>query len=251
MKLNSAQIKKMARTALSGKWKTAVLLTLLYTVISTALSLCSLPFDSSTSTINVLIGWVISLIVSLLTGLLSAGSSYFFLNICRSNDFSCKDLFYAFKADPDRFLIVTLITSLPTIVASLISQFLPTPAANASEMAWMVYLLITMVILYAGIIISWIMSLFFALSHYLLLDYPEMGAMDSLRMSAHLMKGNKWRYFCLLCSFLGWILVSAFTMGIGFLWISPYMEMSMVYFYANILQQLSNQQSEEEQNYEV
>lgn len=239
MKHSSAQLKKMARTALSGKWKTAALFTLLNTILTMLLSLCSLPFENSTTALSIAISWVISVIVSLISGLFSAGAAYFYLNISRGYEYKYTDLFYAFKADPDRFLIITMISSLPTMLCSLLSQLLPVPGVNASYEASAAYFAVSMILLYIGIIISWILSLFFALSHYLLLDYPEMGAIDSLRLSANLMKGNKGRYVYISLSFIGWILLSLFTLGIALFWIEPYMNMTITYFYADILNQLS------------
>ena len=48
------------------------------------------------------------------------------------------------------------------------------------------------------------------------------------------MKGNKWRYFLLALSFLGWILLGILTLGIGFFWITPYIETTIAAFYNDI-----------------
>lgn len=244
MKHSSAQLKKMARTALSGKWKTAAMFTLLNTLLNMGLSLCSTPFENSTSTMGIAIGWIISVIVSLITGLFSAGSVFFYLNICRGCEYSYKNLFYAFKADPDRFLIVTLVTSAPTLLFTLPSLLVPVPSETASLSLWFTYMITVMGSLYAGIIVSWILSLFFALSYYLLLDYPEMGAMDALKLSANLMKGNKGRYIYISLSFIGWIILSVFTLGIALFWIEPYINATRACFYGDILNQFSVEQEE-------
>lgn len=48
---------------------------------------------------------------------------------------------------------------------------------------------------------------------YILLDHPEMGIMDCIRASKHMMNGNKWDYFVLELSFLGWsLLLTALSM---------------------------------------
>ena len=49
-----------------------------------------------------------------------------------------------------------------------------------------------------------------------------------------LMKGNKWRYFCLQFSFTGWLLLSCCTCGIGFLFVSPYMYAASTAFYNEV-----------------
>lgn len=237
MKHSSAELKQMARTALAGKWKTAALFTLMSTFLTTLLSFCTTPFENSTSVLGMSIYWIITIIVSLLSGLFTAGTAYFFLNICRGNEYRYGDLFYAFKTNPDRFLIVALITGLPTFLSTLPTYFW-TPT---TEDELITYSLISLGFIYIGTIISLIIALFFALSNYLLLDFPEMGAIDSLRMSAQLMKGNKGRYFYISISFIGWIFLSMFTLGIALLWVEPYINMTMTYFYADILNQLDNE----------
>lgn len=246
MKHSSAQLKKMARTALSGKWKTAAMFTLLNTLLTMGLSLCSMPFENNTTPIGIGIGWLISVIVSLITGLFSAGSAYFYLNICRGCEYSYKDLFYAFKADPDRFLIVTLVTSAPTLLFTLPSLLVPVPSETASLSIWFAYIIAVMGSLYAGIIVSWILSLFFTLSHYLLLDYPEMGAMDALKLSVNMMKGNKGRYIYISLSFFGWLILSVLSMGIALFWIEPYMSATTACFYGDVLNQFNTDPEEAE-----
>jgi uncharacterized membrane protein len=48
------------------------------------------------------------------------------------------------------------------------------------------------------------------------------------------MFGNKWKYFCLICRFIGWFLLGVVTLGVGFLWIMPYMMASLSRFYLDI-----------------
>lgn len=59
----------------------------------------------------------------------------------------------------------------------------------------------------------------YSMVFFLLAEYPEMGAVDAMRNSADLMRGNKWRLFCLQFSFIGWflllMLVSFVSCGIG------------------------------------
>ncbi|MBQ1230556.1 MAG: DUF975 family protein [Clostridia bacterium] len=65
-------------------------------------------------------------------------------------------------------------------------------------------------------------------------EYPEIGVIDALRNSAQLMKGNKWKLFCLDFSFLGWILLSILTCGIGVVFLTPYTEIATTAFYDGI-----------------
>jgi uncharacterized membrane protein len=45
------------------------------------------------------------------------------------------------------------------------------------------------------------------------------------------MKGYKWKFFLLNLSFIGWAFIAIFTLGIGFLWLSPYVATAQATFY--------------------
>ena len=58
--------------------------------------------------------------------------------------------------------------------------------------------------------------------------------MDAIRESKRLMRGNKWRLFCLQFSFIGWDLLGAMTMGIAYLWVNPYRAAAEMAFYMDV-----------------
>lgn len=74
----------------------------------------------------------------------------------------------------------------------------------------------------------------YAMVPYLMAEFPELRVMDAIRESKRLMKGNKWRLFCLHMSFFGWMFLSAFTLGIGYLWLTPYMQTAEAVFYMEV-----------------
>lgn len=49
-----------------------------------------------------------------------------------------------------------------------------------------------------------------------------------------MMAGNKWRLFCLQFSFIGWQILCILSLGIGFLWLTPYMNAATAAFYDEI-----------------
>jgi len=137
----------------------------------------------------------------ILAGPLYLGFSYYFLNFKRGNNPKLEDLFSGFK---------NLGGSVSLYFIMLIFILL-----------WSLLLLIPGII--AGIRYS--------MSFYALCDNPDSGAMNALNKSKELMKGNKMQLFLLWLSFLGWAVCCIFTFGIGFLWLIPYMTVSMVNFY--------------------
>lgn len=48
------------------------------------------------------------------------------------------------------------------------------------------------------------------------------------------MDGNKMRLFLLDLSFIGWIILCLFTLGIGFFWLQPYMVATHAAFYEDL-----------------
>jgi uncharacterized membrane protein len=78
--------------------------------------------------------------------------------------------------------------------------------------------------------------------YFVLKDNPEIGINAAITKSRKLMHGYKWKYFVLQLSFIGWIILCLLSLGIGFLWLSPYLSASNAAFYNELV---SKQKSEE------
>jgi len=75
----------------------------------------------------------------------------------------------------------------------------------------------------------------YAMTPYLMAEFPELRVMDAIRESKRLMRGNKWRLFCLQFSFIGWELLAVFTpLTIGYFWVNPYRQAADVAFYMDV-----------------
>ena len=74
----------------------------------------------------------------------------------------------------------------------------------------------------------------YSMTTYILAEYPELSASEVLRKSKEMMKGNRWRLFCLEISFIGWEILCAFSLGIGQLFLVPYKETAKAAFYREI-----------------
>ncbi len=81
----------------------------------------------------------------------------------------------------------------------------------------------------------------YAMVPYILAENPTLPANKAIKRSKELMKGNRWRLFCLLLSFIGWRIVSGLTLGIGFFWEIPYEQASVAAFYRNLTTQQPQQ----------
>ncbi len=71
----------------------------------------------------------------------------------------------------------------------------------------------------------------YSMAYYVKLDHPDYGWKACIDESRRLMDGHKWEKFVLDLSFLGWILVGAFCLGVGTLWVTPYMAATEAQFY--------------------
>ena len=69
------------------------------------------------------------------------------------------------------------------------------------------------------------------MTFYIMSDDHTLSAQDAIKKSKEMMKGNKLRYFLLILSFIGWYFLALFTMGIGFLWLVPYAQVTIAKFY--------------------
>jgi len=148
-----------------------------------------------------LIGSLGSLIIR---GPMALGLAIFALSLSRNQDAKLEKLFKGFE----RFG-----TALAAYL--LMSLFV---------LLWMLLLIVP------GIIAA----LSYAMIFFIIADDPSIGAMDALKKSKQMMYGYKWKYFCLGWRFFGWALLCILTLGIGFLWLVPYMQISMAKFYDDI-----------------
>ena len=81
-----------------------------------------------------------------------------------------------------------------------------------------------------------ILSYSYSMATFIMADNPYLTTTEVLRESRLLMKGNKLRLFCLNLSFIGYILLCILTLGIGFIWLTPYMNATYAAFYRQIKQ---------------
>lgn len=91
-----------------------------------------------------------------------------------------------------------------------------------------------------------IKSFSYSMTMYLKSKKPELTANEAITMSRKLMDGNKWKLACLEFSFIGWILLSILTLGIGIVFVIPYMQSTTVAFYEDIYNKAFNNVTNEE-----
>jgi uncharacterized membrane protein len=74
----------------------------------------------------------------------------------------------------------------------------------------------------------------YAMASYIMAENPDMTAGEAISASKQMMMGNRGRLFCMLLSFIGWDILSAITLGIGSLWLTPYKQAATAAFYREV-----------------
>ena len=77
-------------------------------------------------------------------------------------------------------------------------------------------------------------GLSYAMTPFILEEHPEMTASEAIKASMRLMDGHKMDLFILGLTFIGWEILACLTMGIGFLFLNPYMNAAYAAFYRSI-----------------
>jgi uncharacterized membrane protein len=145
-----------------------------------------------------------SIITFLVTGAFSIGFAIFGLSLSRKQDANFNLIFNGFSK-----FGVGLGAYLLQIIFILL---------------WMILLIIP------GIIAA----LSYSLTFFIIAENDSIGPLEAISKSKEMMRGNKWKMFCMGFRFFGWALLCILTLGVGFLWLAPYMLVSFSKFYDDL-----------------
>ena len=101
---------------------------------------------------------------------------------------------------------------------------------------WAMFLMYIFICLWSLLLIipGIVKSLSYAMTPYILKDYPELSANQAINLSRKMMKGRKFDLFYLCLSFIGWTFLGLFTLTIGYMWLMPYMYTAFAAFYQDV-----------------
>ncbi len=224
-----------ARQALGGKWSTVIMAQIIVSFINLfAGKLTALLFPGQGMK-DLILSQVFSFIVTLVICVFTAGLYYMYLNIARGKTYSFGNLIFFFKNQPDRVIVASFVMALIAWVTSLPAGYYLYGADMGvtveQQMAVMqTYLMLSL----AGIILNVLLTVPFTLAYYILADEENLNGLGALKRSMQLMKGKIGKFILLQLSFFPWFLLCMFTMGVGLLWLMPYMQMTDVMFYRDI-----------------
>lgn len=141
---------------------------------------------------------------ALITLPLGWGFSVFFLRLARREAVDFGNLFDGFKD----YLRIFLTTLLQSIYVALWSLLLIVP----------------------GIIKGYS----YAMTSFVMADDHEVKYNEAIERSMAMMAGHKMELFMLDLSMIGWILLSILTLGLGSLWLTPYISTAHAHFYEEL-----------------
>lgn len=216
--MKAAEVREMARGSLHDRWGGAVLNTFLAllmgaTVLGYASGYASVyghiaqwtgeGYSAATQILGV-IGTILSIVSLIIGGAMNLGIVEYHQRL-------------AFHKEADTYVLVSYFKDHFT------EAFLTNLLVDLFVLLWSLLLVIP------GIVMAYAYSMTF----FLMQENPDLKAMDAIRASRTMMKGRKWKLFCLDLSFIGWALLCALTAGLGNLLLMPYVMQAHTIFYNN------------------
>jgi len=204
------ELRAQARVQLKGVWgKMALAVFIYFCIIYTAVLLFT---DYSSYNIfnnplyNPVLSGISNIAVFIVSGPFALGFVIMYMNRLREKEVLVKNIFEGFKSFSKSFLLALL---------QIIFVFL-----------WCLLLIVP------GII----KSISYSMAFYIMNDNPDIKPIEAINKSKAMMKGYKGKYFLLSLSFIGWYLLGILTLGIGYIWLTPYVGLSTANFYENLKQ---------------
>lgn len=239
--MKAKNFRKIARDNLEGKWGKAVLIGIAYLIVIWLIGFAMALFSTTPLAI---LGSVIYLLILPPLGfsisaqylkLTNDGSTKIFAFI----DWSTTNFAKIWKITlhivkklivPIILIIVFAVLAVFSTTAGIVGLIAEGPSISDSILSmgfatigWLGYII--------SAIWGAVRAYLYLLVPYLLEDNNDLTPREIVNKSEELMKGHRWKFFCLTLSFLGWVILSAFTFGIGLLFVIPYMQMAFVAFY--------------------
>lgn len=242
MKRKVKELKRIARGNLTGNY---MILMKAYVWINMLVLLVEFPFSMMRNDIDFsmqnIIYMIAQVLISVLAIVLVCGQYRLHLSVARTGKADFKDFWQPIKNQPDRYIITNFILFGITLVC-LIPMFIG---------LWLFYqndslenTLIALGLSVISLILYMFATLNLNLVFFLMVDDHNLTAVDALKATYQMVMNYKKRYLYLQLSFLGYMLLNLLTLGIGILWIEPYMTQTVTLFYLDIKGELDAIQAE-------
>ncbi|MEG0510923.1 MAG: DUF975 family protein [Clostridia bacterium] len=228
MNYTSSDLKDQAKAMLKGNYPVAILVFLIYTLISSVtvnvdvLDGAALNIFGYLYSPSILVFCIVSVLIVLVIRPLMYGAANYFLNL-KKNNAKLSDILKPFKVRYGRNVIAVCLeyaVVYMTMVITAMMCIILTPLAPL------------LMILAASFLL--VFSYMIRQVPYILMEDEDISAIDALAKSVEMMKGEKWNLFVLELSFIGWFLLSCVTLGISEIYSGPYRHATYASFYKDI-----------------
>ncbi len=227
----TTELKSAARALLQGKYReyigAYITAELILTLISTIAS-SVLPTDTTW-------GLIFDLAISFVLGLISAvfllGIIHYTMNICKGQPYKLSDVFFGFKSHPDKAIICRFLFTLAELVCvlpAILFGILYTITENSLLM------IVMSIFLVIGLVAIVILHLSLHFVYYLILDYPDATIKELIVYSINMMRGHRIKFFYLYASFLPLYVLGILSLGIGLLFVEPYVNVTLAQLYLDV-----------------
>ena len=233
-----SDIRKQAREALSGKWKKGVLITLVYFAFDLVLGYIS-NLVQDVAVLN----FVISIATLIISIPIAYGLIISFMKLKRGEEVKCYDFFTLGFSNFARswklagnmllklWLPILLYVLAIFVLGFAISFSSITVILSEASAATVIISLVGIILAIAAFVYLLVSTLSYALTYMIAYDNETMEAKEVVEESKKLMTRNRGNYVLLQLSFIGWAILTVFTLYIGVLWLVPYMQVAMICFY--------------------
>lgn len=249
------EMKREALHSLKGKWGLGVGSTILYFILSYVVSMAAMlimlipgiiifflvvsltgSVEEETMSIGAGITFgifycIIIILSNASYGITSYGYTNVFLQISKREGAKVDHLFEGFRGFKRMMKTMWAMLAILLYTGTWIPMLLVALFAFFGEEGNTSFTIAFFVLLAISIVVMIVMYFSYAMTYYVMIENPEYSVSRAMKESKHLMKGHKLDLFLLWLSFIGWGILAMLTLGIGFLWLSPYMSTTTAHFY--------------------
>ena len=238
--MKSSEYRAEARAKLSGKWGKAALIALAFGFISWAISAVTNLFPDSLSSLASIAATVIDIPLSF--GLIKAYvklyngedvGAFDFLSLGFSSFGKSWGIAFSMLGKVIVPFILMIVGYVVMVVGAVGAATAYTVSSSSSSaMTGLSTVGIIGAILFIASLIWYIVkSYYYQLAYIIAAEDDNIASKDAVNKSRDLMDGKRWKLFVLQLSFIGWIILGIFTLGIGYLWLAPYIQCAIIAFY--------------------
>lgn len=226
------ELKYRAKNHLTGRFGIVINAIVTVQLIVSGISiLVNIACDQSTN-VGQIIYFAIQLLITALIGVFTSGQCYLYLNLCCARPVDPSMIYYGFKNQADKAVFLQLMQFL-LFLAPTVPGFSVIVIGLVTNQ--MIVIQIGEILVFASTIGTMYLALCVSQTFYLLHDFPNYSVKELLLFSNKIMKGYKWKLFLLLLSFVPLLLAAILSLGIGLLWVEPYMNTATTEFFLELM----------------